>query len=429
MSASRFTHLVGVLAVLVVCACFSEVACAQPDAKAVAVLANSTKSYEDQMNALRARIEKAIQVKIDGTKGDNAKINAAIGEKAAFKSTGAWPDVPGVAAMKAEAARAAKQFATALGEAKKTFDKAGDKVMVEEMNKEIESFESQNDLVPWSPNLIEKEPADSKTLLPGGNPMTIDLSKVELLKGETEGLREYRIQIRGKRTGDAGKLKIDLPLTTGSLLTVESEPGKSKELRVILTVRDGFVGADLGVARPIQLPEATEHRGQQLTLSASGEAIDIETVCVKPVVGGQPETSDAATGRRERGAAPADPLAKDASGQGECFHDQFSKAAVHATVKVIERNGNSAVLMVVLTGTGESFRVTVQSRDGSLTVSNAEQTRPPANTPAFRTTENDGGSGSIANGILNLTWTVRGNSNRRASNRPWTVVLSNIKMD
>lgn len=285
MSIARTPWLIVALAALIVGAFSPSVALAQTDDTTAQRLAAARVKYERDMESVRRQVNNAIDKKIDDAskakKADTDKIAQAVEEKKALQRSGAWPEVPNVTRIRNAAAEAATELQSAYSKAKGEYAKAGKLDLADAITKDLEQFKTQSDIVPWSPNLIEKEPLDARTLAPGSAALTVDLG----VKGE------YRLEIRAKRTGDTGTLTVEIPLVGGKRLAVPAIVGKDGDIRLVLTVREGYFGADLGVARPVDLDKAASGESAQVSMMADGGTVVATSVTAKAVVKGAPETA------------------------------------------------------------------------------------------------------------------------------------------
>lgn len=364
MSIARTPWLIVALAALVVGAFLPSVALAQTDDTTAQRLVVARVKHERDMESVRRQVNNAIDKKIDDAskakKADTDKIAQAVEEKKAFQASGAWPEVPNVAKIRNAAAEAATELQSAYSKAKGEYAKAGKLDLADAITKDLEQFKTQSDIVPWSPNLIEKEPLDARTLAPGSKPLTVDLG----VKGE------YRLEIRAKRTGDTGTLTVEIPLVGGKRLAVPALVGKDGDIRVVLTVREGFVGADLGVARPVDFDKAASGESAQVSMRADGGTVVVTSVTAKAVLNGAPEQAQEQVKNPKRPAEDAAPNAKPLPpAKGTEWTGGFTNKTdfARATRAVTTESSASVVAIAVTTAYGPyEWRFSVNGEAVSL---------------------------------------------------------------
>lgn len=338
MSIARTPWLIVALAALIVGAFSSSVAVAQTDDTTAQRLAAARVKYERDMESVRRQVNNAIAKKIDDAskakKADTDKIAQAVEEKKAFQASGAWPEVPNVTRIRNVAAEAATELQSAYSKAKGEYVKAGKLDLADAITKDLEQFKTQSDIVPWSPNLIEKEPLDAHTLAPGSKPLTVDLG----VKGE------YRLEIRAKRTGDTGTLTVEIPLVGGKRLAVPALVGKDGDIRLVLTVREGYFGADLGAARPMDLSSAKSSDSRTVSINSDGAAATLESMAVKPVIEGRPLTVEQAPKQARDRDEPKGAAAPDEFPMGRKWSGMWDGNA--CDIEVVERGANNAAIRI-----------------------------------------------------------------------------------
>lgn len=393
------------------------VSVAQTTDKTVTELTNASVSYESAMEAIRGDIRSQLRAKADQAKkmkGDNTEaVNRVNQETKEFEFSGSIPESAKHDKTEQDYAKAAAAMKKAYNRAK--LSQGGDQMF----GPELDLFWSHWDLVPWQDKLARTKPEPDRTIAVGGTPLNVETG----LQGE------YRLEIKAKRGGDAGALFVSFPLTDGKRLELPVVIGDKGDIRVLVTVRKGQVIGNLGVTRPIDMSNAVSGDASAIVLRADGGAFTVDSVRVKPVVEGKPpEVQEQAKKSSEKGRDNEDPLPLGLTGEGDCFHHATADSTMRATVKVDRRDGNVVELSIVLAGTGESFLVRCILNGSNLSVTNAQQTRAPAGHAPFVTTKTEGGTGSIRNGVLNLNWSVRGNSPKIGNNREWMVRLQDVKM-
>lgn len=400
---------------------------AEPDRVAEA-LARARADYESGMQALRDDILRGINAKIDaagrGTEGGPEKVKAAAEELREFQRSGAWPALANADALRQREAKIADHMNKAFARAMADYATAGRDGLLASVTLEADEFQSQSDLVPWRDVLAPPAAREARRIAPGAEPLSVDVGSAD----------EYRLEILARRSGDAGVLVLEFPITGGKRFSTRATPGSSGDLRILLTVSEGMVAADLGLQRPIGLGTAEDGEARDLRLTADGGEFIIERVRTKPVLrGGRAEVAANQShrdppGRSKTAGGGATLLRPGASGQGDWTNER-GKTPARATVTVLERDGDKVVFRVVKNATGETMRVECKLSGDRMTVKAVEQTAPPRGAPRFRVVETESGSGSIRDGTLSLSWTVRGHSRGGAANRPWRVHLRNIKMN
>ena len=283
MNATRRLFLSFALCVLATAVFAPRVAVAQSNDVTAQSLAKARETYERSMETIRGDIDKAIKAKQARAskpgKVDNDKDKHADGESDAFKASGDWPDVTNATALKNRAATAGNAMRDAYAAARAAYIKANKDALRDAVRDEADQFEKQSDIIPWKLNLIENLSIEDRTLAPGGKPLTLELPE----------MGEYRFEIRAKGSGEAGTLTVEVPLLDGKRLAIPALVGKDGNVRVLVTVREGFIGADLGVQRPVDLSKAASGASTTMDLRAEGGSFSVESVRVKAVVQGARE--------------------------------------------------------------------------------------------------------------------------------------------
>jgi len=369
MNATRRLFLSFALCLLASAVFAPQVALAQSDDATAQSLAKIRETYERSMETIRDDINKAIMAKIARAskpgKIDNDKQTHAEGESDALEATGAWPDVPNITTLRNRAATAGNAMRDAYAAARVAYTKANKDALRDAVRDEADQFEKQSDIVGWGPNLTEKVSTEDRTLAPGGKPLTVEMP----VKGE------YRLDIRAKRSGEAGTLTVEVPLVDGKRLAIPALVGKDGNVRVLVTVREGFVGADLGVQRPVELSKAASGASTTMDLRAEGGSFSVESVRVKAVVQGVPEaTQDVARTPKDRdkqkvAANPNDRLTEGTVLVGERKTGD-GKIRPEVGAKIESRIGNTIVLVTErLDGKGKLVRTIELGSNGRLSPS------------------------------------------------------------
>jgi len=386
------------------------VAVAQSDDVTAQSLAKARETYERSMEPIRDDINKAITAKIARVskpgKVDKDKQTQAEGESDAFKASGDWPDVTNATALKNRAATAGNAMRDAYAAARAAYTKANKDALRDAVRDEADQFEKQSDIIPWKLNLIENLSTEDRTLAPGGKPLTVEMSE----KGE------YRFEIRAKRSGEAGTLTVEVPLVDGKRLAIPALVGKDGNVRVLVTVREGFIGADLGVQRPVELSKAASGASTTMSLRTEGGAYSVESVRVKAVVQGVPEaTQDVARTPKDRDKPKVAANPNDRLTVGTVLVGQRKtgdgKIRPEPGAKIESRIGNTIVLVTErLDGQGKLVRTIELGSKGRLSPSAMIARGGPLGN--FNVTT---GSGTFDGTFLTLTtkgkWSAPGTTN------------------
>jgi len=410
MNATRRLFLSFALCLLATAVFAPRVAVAQSDDVTAQSLAKARETYERSMEPIRDDINKAITAKIARVskpgKVDKDKQTQAEGESDAFKASGDWPDVTNATALKNRAATAGNAMRDAYAAARAAYTKANKDALRDAVRDEADQFEKQSDIIPWKLNLIENLSTEDRTLAPGGKPLTVEMSE----KGE------YRFEIRAKRSGEAGTLTVEVPLVDGKRLAIPALVGKDGNVRVLVTVREGFIGADLGVQRPVELSKAASGASTTMSLRTEGGAYSVESVRVKAVVQGVPEaTQDVARTPKDRDKPKVAANPNDRLTVGTVLVGQRKtgdgKIRPEPGAKIESRIGNTIVLVTErLDGQGKLVRTIELGSKGRLSPSAMIARGGPLGN--FNVTT---GSGTFDGTFLTLTtkgkWSAPGTTN------------------
>ena len=403
MNATRRLFLSFALCLLATAVFAQRVAVAQSDDVTAQSLARARETYERSMEPIRDDINKAIMAKIARVskpgKVDKDKQTQAEGESDAFKASGDWPDVTNATALKNRAATAGNAMRDAYAAARAAYTKANKHALRDAVRDEADQFEKQSDIIPWKLNLIENLSTEDRTLAPGGKPLTVEMSE----KGE------YRFEIRAKRSGEAGTLTVEVPLVDGKRLAIPALVGKDGNVRVLVTVREGFIGADLGVQRPVELSKAASGASTTMDLRAEGGSFSVESVRVKAVVQGVPAaTQDVAKkGPEKRPESKVfrftDHWAQGAKLSGDRVHGQGKPWDMSGTT-VKEIGASRIVLNSPDEGGGGNFR-----RDWVLDVSGGRIVVAAIRVkgPGSSSFQEVSGSGTITENTISFTYRYR----------------------
>jgi len=184
----------------------------------------------------------------------------------------------------------------------------------------------------------------------------------------------------------------------------------------LVTVREGFIGADLGVQRPVELSKAASGASTTMSLRTEGGAYSVESVRVKAVVQGVPEaTQDVARTPKDRdkpkvAANPNDRLTVGTVLVGERKTGD-GKIRPEPGAKIESRIGNTIVLVTErLDGQGKLVRTIELGSKGRLSPSAMIARGGPLGN--FNVTT---GSGTFDGTFLTLTtkgkWSAPGTTN------------------
>lgn len=339
-----------------------------------AKLSDARTAYESRLESVRTRIAAAIDAREKelrlAKKPDLAAIQEVEQARRAFIDEGAWPDVKSAAGLRQDAAKAAaamkKAFAAAIAE----YVKREKDELAGAVEEDLRVFSLHSDIVPWRENLVSPG-ADWSEL--GGEAKSLDL---HIPRGV-----EYRLEVVARRTEGDGFLELDVPLPAGKALAMRSVPNAKGDVRVLLTVGEGAISADLGVERPLDLEAMKE--GDLLSLRADIGRFDVRSVRVKPLVAGEPEsltpkpTRDPRKGDRTDGPPPEknvdDWLPLKGTWRGH-RQNRDDKSSMACTVK-ISRDGDVLVLHVDHGTRKLSFDCTLEG--DRITLKGVRQTKGP----------------------------------------------------
>jgi hypothetical protein len=360
--------------------------------KVAAELERARIAYEATMSRVRKSIDTALERKLAeaerGKSPDADRIAVVSAEQAAFLARGEWPDVPNLVTLRNDAAKAASRLQDAYAKAMSGYTSAKNDALVKVIKAELDEFGLQRDIVPWSGNLISDLPKEARTLQSDdkGAMLSVNLAAdTRLARGVDDEVAEYRIEIRGSQDvastpgqGQAAEkiasLVVDLPLAASEgkkrkRIALPAQEGRDGEYRVMLTVRNDFVGCDRGVARPVSLTDAVEDTSpepMQLILTAHGgtSSVEIDSVVVKPVVEGKPEFEQV-VGNKEREQRRKEPQPERLNWAGH-WTGQFDNAQPgQYDATATAKGSNKEVTFTVKTTLGDrrwSFRI----RDNQL---------------------------------------------------------------
>ncbi len=342
---------------------YPQVTLAQEVDKTGQILSRARVKYEYAMATLRRGVDRRAVAAIDKASKANAPVDAIFKAQTDlddFRTLGKLPKNATQDRWMKEYAKASGAMSKAYARAIAGYAKSGEDRLQLAVIAEAEQFGNLWDLVPWRPSFTEGMSAIDRSIMAGG-----------ALTFENDLSGEYRIEVKARRIGDAGTLSINLPLANGQRLILPAITNDDGDVRVILTVREDHVSADLGVDRPIDLNESGTEESYGLVISSEDAAFVILLVRVKPLIAGEPPSmvkqTKAKTGKRKRAKksnTPAQTLPLGSKWSGKVYGQ--SAGARVATVSVIKNEGDLVVLAVkdiygtshwILRVNGNSFRV------------------------------------------------------------------------
>ena len=245
-------------------------------------LAAARVAYEDQLQKLRERAIDAIEnLELKERSSDNPRLDvlaSIIADREQFELAGAWPGLPFSAPLQRQATKISGAMIEAFKQAKKQYVREKNDAMARVIDAELTQFINQNDLICWSEGL-EGETDGSPTKI-GGENVSFDL-------GYEVG-EEFRLEIIAKCVEGSGTLIVEVPLPGGKALEVRPVISDQSVVRLLLSLRESGVSADLGVTRPIDLSRTVEG-GRTLNFRCESGAFEIETIRTKRIVTGKIE--------------------------------------------------------------------------------------------------------------------------------------------
>lgn len=290
-------------------------ALAQADSMAEKQLARSRVAYELRLEAIRQSVERQIKAAKDRAaklKDNTAAVSAALAAEKEFAASGKIPEGKGEDKLAQEYAEAAADMRKAYNDAR--LAASGDS----QLTAEAEQFWRHWDLVPWRENLINAIPSGNRTLAPGGKPLSVNLN----LGGP------YRLEVKGRRSGETGALKIEIPVPGKGRLEIPVTADEKGRFRVLLTVMNTTVCADLGVARPIDIGRTRAGNEAGVSIQSVDGPVALELVRAKPVVPGEPpEVAEKPTKKDRTRETAVDPLPLGAKGEGIASTTEQPRAA------------------------------------------------------------------------------------------------------
>lgn len=267
-----------------------------------AILSQARADYETRMQGLREETLRAINKKADAGARPGAVdanlVREAGAEKDAFRRTGEWPKVGEAPALKARAAHATKEMKDAYARAIAAYTKLDDADRRDGVAAELDLFETHRDLVPWGEDLVASVAAERRTIGVGGEPVTL----VARVAGE------YRLDLVGKAGEDPATVEVVYPNAEGAFESVSVSAAPRMTFRLLLTIRNDAVSADLGMARPAEFSEAaSEPDTGVIVATAKAGSITLTSARIKPVIDGVPDEPTPASAPAQRPAVSGPP--------------------------------------------------------------------------------------------------------------------------
>ncbi|MCK6483655.1 MAG: hypothetical protein HUU22_08710 [Phycisphaerae bacterium] len=318
----------------------------EPDAIA-ARLAEARVKYEDDMSEIRDAVlqaldrhEEKLRTKAqDDALGALAKLK---GERDEFLKAGQWPTMVPVKTQRTLAESKLKVLLKDYDRAEKDYLKERKDALAAAIHAECEQLKQEDDTVPWGDNRVAALDVAQRTLAEKG--------KLEI-DGVPDG--DYRLEITARRLDAGGGLMIECPLPGDSLLSIPAGGAAGDAVRVMLSVRDSLVSADLGAARPIFMGAAVASDSNKLVVRCDKGRWLIESARFKPIAprqepdepavaekpARQPKTVQSA--RKKTDSEPAVVLQKGqyrGSRWERGANNQVVEEPIHAQIKPLDGN-------------------------------------------------------------------------------------------
>ncbi|MBW7904904.1 MAG: hypothetical protein LC135_09885 [Phycisphaerae bacterium] len=375
-----------------------------------ASLADARIAYELTMEDVRQDALKAIdkrEVALRAKAKPNAKdlaetqeqIKTLGEERDAFVSSGDWPSIPASDDLKRRAKSARTSLLKAYERAQADYVKGKNDALAEAIQREHEQLLAESDVVPWGDNLLASSTNGHHIV--GSPKQALDLG--EIASGA------YRIEIVAKRTQGSGALQLAVPLPDGGHACLVT-PADASESRILLTLRESLLSADLGASRDANAPSEDAAANGQLALWTTGGEFRIDSVRVKRVFPASDEPDTPKEDRKQQRPTQQKqpkpellPLNSEWTGARTFANGTAQKC----TVKITRREGNKVVLRVNHDGYALAFHCTLKG--DQLTLDSVFQVAGPGGSTRINPT----GSGKVtANNItLRHSWRKLDNRN------------------
>lgn len=381
-------------------------------------IASARLAYEREIDSITASVDLILRQRVESAAvnpGNEAALAAAQDALRVFHSSGTLPDVPARVAWTARYARAVERQRELYERAAQELDPDED---ASRLMAQLETFESVWDLAPWQVHDAEWEEPDR--LVTSDDADGLD---VKLPAGVA-----CRVDLVIRAVSGEGILEVMHPNADGSACRARTGVLGEEATRVsfFTGLNEMVHGAEFTNAESVEPIDAPP--GLRL-LAAEGD-FRIDSLRVKPLgTGPAPQAEERRSPKRVQPRPVRnvrDPYAMRTQGIGKCLHHDRASNTMRAVVEVVQRENRGVAIQVVLSETGETFRVSGLVSGPELTITQVEQTRRPRNKPGFQVASVESGGGSVSDGKLSLWWLVRGSSRGGTTNRLWRVRVFDV---
>jgi hypothetical protein len=234
--------------------------------------------YEEKIQATRddvlERIEKEIVRHRAKPNPEEKEIDDLKNAKSAFNNAGRWPSFKSIKDCQTNARIARNDLEKALERARKDYLRAARDDAAKAVKAECEQFLKESDIVPWGDNLVTGPEGEQRTIGPAHQTFEVgDLAS-----------RNHRLEIVVQRLEGNGPLTIAIPVPGKKRLEIKTIPGSDPELRVLLSVRDSLISADLGIPRPVPTNFSVDDSPGKLVLFADQGKFEVKSIRIKPIL-------------------------------------------------------------------------------------------------------------------------------------------------
>jgi len=209
-----------------------------------------------------------------------------------FVSSGQWPSSVNINDCQTKARSARKDLAEALEKAHGAYVKAARDHAANAVMAEREQFLKESDVVPWGDNLVAGHDGEQRAI--GAERRAFEPG--DIVSGS------YRLEIVAKRREGNGPLSLAIPVPGKKRIELKTAPGNEPELRVLLSVRESLISADLGVPRPIPTLFSADASPENLELWADQGTFEVTSIRLKPTL---PAKADEVVERKEPPPKPS----------------------------------------------------------------------------------------------------------------------------